>query len=282
MTVSMSAFHGRPELKQRLLDSIDALINQGHITGKRNAKSLTGLLSTECEEFSEVYGLPPSLVLLLDVMPAYAGNATAITAWRDLVAAIEPGADLNPPLYGFLLMMLVPPRDDIDPSDITGRLSKLHQRLSAGEVVARAEWASLRNELVALSEEKFAPGDRRKLQYSVWEAAAWPLSSSPSILVQMFRSWGILSELVPDPEWSDADEARKDQVLNEIWQEQAPARTAGERPNYPALFSAREPDLAGRFEAHLSRANAGATARWIEAVNYLAMLFTRQGVTDRV
>ncbi|TWB43942.1 hypothetical protein [Nitrospirillum pindoramense] len=276
MTVSTSAFHGRPELKLGLLDHIDALIDQGHITGKRNAKSLMALMSTEWEEFSAVYGLPPSLVLLLDVMPAYAGNADAITAWRDLVVAVEPGADLNPSLHGFLLMMLAPPRDDIDPSDITGRLSKLHQRLLTGEVVARAEWASLRNELVGLSEEKFPPGDRRKLQYSVWEAAAWPMSSSPSILVQMFRSWGILSELVPDPEWSDADEARKDQVLSQIWQEQAPARTVGEQPNYPALFSAREPDLAGRFVAHLDRANAGASARWIEAVRYLAMLFRGQ------
>ncbi|WP_148293954.1 hypothetical protein [Azospirillum sp. B4] len=275
------AFHGRLDLKQKLIDSIDALIGAGHIQGQRSAKPLTTLMSTDCEELSEVYGLPPSLVLLLDAMPAYAGNAAAVAAWRDLVGAIEPGADLTLPLYGFLLMMLAPPRDDIDPSDITGRLSKLHQRLLAGEAVARAEWASLRNELVALSEEKFPPGDRRKLQHSVWEAAAWPLSSSPSILVQMFRSWGILSELVPDPEWSDADEARKDQVLNEIWQEQAPARTAGERPEYPALFRAREPDLAGRFEAHLARANAGASARWLEAVNYLAMLFRENAAADR-
>ncbi|MEA1672714.1 hypothetical protein [Nitrospirillum sp. BR 11163] len=273
MTVSMSAFHGRPELKQRLLDSIDGLIGHGHIQGQRNAKPLTSLMSTDCEAFSEFYGLPLSLVMLLDSMPVYAGDEVAIAAWRDLVVAIRPGADLNPALHGYLLMMMASPRDDIDPSDIQGRLSKLHQRLFAGEVVPRAEWASLRKELVALSEEKLPPGDRRKLQYSVWEAAAWPLSNSPSMLVQMFRNWGLLSELEPDPEWSDADEARKDKVLSEIWEEQAPARTAGKLPEYPALFRAREPDLAGRFEAHLARANAGVRARWGEAIKYLAMLF---------
>ncbi|MBB6253253.1 hypothetical protein [Nitrospirillum iridis] len=277
MIVNHPAFHGRPDLKQRLVDAIDALVAEGHFSGRRNAKSLTALLSMEWEEFSEFYGLPPALVLLLDIMPAYAFNEVAVAAWRDLVLAITPGADLAPPLHDFLLMMMSPPREDIDPSDITGRLSKLHQRLLAGEAVPRPEWANIRKELVALSEEGLPAGDRRKLQYSVWEAAAWPLRDSPSILVQMFRSWGILSELVPDPEWSDADEANKERVLREIWREQESVRAAGETPEYPVLFMAREPDLARRFEAHLNRANAGTSERWGEAINYLTSLF-RDGV----
>ncbi|MEA1648059.1 hypothetical protein UAJ10_03370 [Nitrospirillum sp. BR 11164] len=269
-------------MKQTLVDTIDGLIREGHVTGRRNAKPLTALMSIEVEKFSESYGLPPSLVLLLDVMPIFAASENDIGDWRNLVEAIEPGADLTPALYGFLLMMLVPPRDDIDPSDITGRLSKLHQRLLAGEAVPRADWAGIRKELVTLSEEHPQPGDRRKLQYGVWEAAAWPLRDSPSLLVQMFRNWGLLSELVPDPEWSDADEARKDKVLSEIWQEQAPARTAGETPAYPVLFQAREPALARRFEARLARVNTDIPVRWGTAIKYLTMLFAGGAATDQV
>ncbi|MDZ5649971.1 hypothetical protein [Nitrospirillum sp. BR 11828] len=267
-------------MKQTLINTIDGLIREGHITGRRNAKPLTALMSIEVEDFSQFYGLPPSLVLVLDVMPIFAGSESDIAAWRDLVEAIEPGADLTPALYSFLLMMLVPPRDDIDPSDIAGRLSKLHQRVWAGETVPRADWAGIRKELLALSEENPQPGDRRKLQYSVWEAAAWPLRDSPSLLVQMFRNWGFLRELVPDPEWSDADEACKDKVLSEIWREQAPARTAGKMPEYPVLFRAREPDLARRFEAHLDQVNAGIRMRWGEAIKYLTMLFAGGAATE--
>jgi hypothetical protein len=87
------------------------------------------------------------------------------------------------------------------------------------------------------------------------ETAAWPARTSLSILHSVATAWCNMVEEESHPEWSRDDRRRADMMLRQIWDEQGPAREAGEDPSYPALFAERDPDLARRFEANLIRNN---------------------------
>jgi hypothetical protein len=256
----MTAFHGDPATKTRLMDQITRHAQNGTLVpgatfwdGSRG--SPLGILTQggDAAGLADVCGYPLALAGLLDPWTAVMTDPDSACGFaREWVERAEPGADLSNVPTRIVLAVLDRVTPDEQTAAIAHALKGLHHADLAGTSARRSEWAALRQQILAVQDN--APETASPL-IELYEMASWPARSSHSILSSLGRAWCNLVELEPTPDWSEEDRARADALLKQLWGESSAQREAGDDISYPKLFAGRDPDLAARFEANLRDVN---------------------------
>jgi len=258
---AVTAFGGDPAVKAALLARIDGHLANGTLTfggtawdGRSGSALGVSVEGTDPADYADAYGYPLPLAALLDILaeqPVAPFDAAAFV--RSWVDAVRPGADLGGVQTELMLFMLDDPRLAGIDDDIARQVRGLHRRALDGVSGAQSDLSALRAAIVALPRR---PEDRRRtMALQMWESAAWPAARGHSTLIAAFTAWRQLHVLIDDPNWSDADEQRKESLLGQIWDEQHAVREAGDVVDYHAHLIARDGDLADRFVTNLRRVN---------------------------
>lgn len=179
--------------------------------------------------------------LNLAVPDAVPGDLPVTIACR-MLAATRPWSDREAPLLDALL--------DAHRSALTDAVA----------------WRAMRREAVALGDD---PDTRGTALGRVAEAAAWPLDTSRSGLVELMAAVCQLhaARAAAATGWTDTAHEQAEAILQRI--AKGDGTRMPERSEIPALFEAAHPVLAGRFVVQLNAANAahaafrGEVARWI-------------------
>ena len=256
-----AAFRGTDACKAEVLARLETGLAAGHVlddTGVWKAPQGSPACylaqSGDLRDFETLTGLPAALGGLIDQLALYLSNDTPErdTFLRSVVAAIRPGAD-GIVLSASLLLAL---HDDtamvqaamLGHRDLREESRLAHAELAAGREVPRATWSALRAK--AMDQATETDGIAQAICDFV-ERTAWPLARSRSALSEGLTTVMRLgaSLAVQASGWSAQDQQRIDDTLHAL---EAEAAARGEdQPNYPAILSAREPELEARFRAQL-------------------------------
>lgn len=220
----MYAFHDDIELKETLRVRLetdlarDAIVS-GETAWHDDRGSLAGSLvrSAVLSDGPERIGIPESVLALLDHFGSrsYDGLVPINDLARRFMDATRPGADL-----------------DGVPVALIGRMAD-----AFGDSVHR---------------EPDAPRYIRE-----FSALIATRDDSPDHLKAVFDQWldARSREAMRAIGWSDAQEARAQEILNRLWDETESQRRAGQYPSYPDLFAQADPDMAAGYRRGLEALN---------------------------
>lgn len=163
-----------------------------------------------------------------------------------------------------LCRMLEATRPWPEPVDTTLQSLLEAHRTDLGDPVI---WRRLRRAAVALGDDS---DPHVKTMGRVAEAAAWPLASSSSALVELMRAICHLRAYRASlaTGWTTEEQIEATAVLNRI--AQGDGARIPERHDIPGIFEAKHPELAKRFVAQLDASNEAfnqfpvEVAAWIE------------------
>lgn len=282
------AFRGDPAVKSALLAQIDRHLTAGTLIfddtawdGERGSAMGVSIGGTDPVAYAADYGYPLSLVVLIDDLlrwPAPGFDTSGFV--RDWVSVVEPGADLAPAATRLMLSMLGDPGLSGIDDAVVCAIVALHQDELDGRPAPRKQWAAVRQFILTLPDD---PSDSRcVIAARLYETAAWPAARGRSTLVSAFHAWRAMHAHVRDADWSDAEEARKDALLQEIWTDQQTARDRGDTVDYGALLAARDHALAKGYEANLRQSNTNfQAASAVIAGHCIALLHACEPVSSR-
>lgn len=282
------AFRGDPAVKAALLAQIDRHLAAGTLEygetlwdGERGSAMGVSIEGTDPAVYAADYGYPLSLVVLLDELLRWpAPGFDTVGFVRDWVKVVMPGADLAPAATRLMLSMLTDPGLARIDDALIRAIAALHEADLDGRPATRAQWATVRQSVLALSTD--LSDSRHVIAARLCEAAAWPAARGRSTLVSAFHAWRAMHAHIRDAAWSDADEARKDTLLKMIWHDQEAARDRNEMVDYGALLAARDDALAKGFEANLRRSNTNfQAASAVIADHCIALLHACKPVSGR-
>ena len=256
-----TAFHGSQARKTELLERLDRHVAAGMLVigatawdGVRGTPLGVLARSVEVDAFAEATGYPLALAGFLDTWTALIRDPDAATAFaRDWIARVPPGADLGAVPTRVIIDILGRVAPTHGSAEIVARLRRLHERALVDGGTTRDEWAVLRRDIVTAADA--ARDELERAALTLCEVAAWPARSSRSILASVASAWCAMVEFETADDWSGADRHRAQELLHALWEAHADDRAAGQYVDYPALFAAREPDLAAGFERDLARTN---------------------------
>lgn len=205
----MIAYRNDPALKADLIDSLSEPVRLPLIT-----------LSTWTEEaelvaWAGAVGLPAALVLLaahLVVEPLHAPPALDFA--RDVVGAIEPGAEAEPAAHLWTIWALETAPEPLcamipapDLQRAASEIAGLHRSAAGGVDIERARWRAARAAVARL-----AADDDKAAQ--AMAAAAWDYRATPGAVADLLGAWDNAREarIRERQGWTVADDKRLLQI----------------------------------------------------------------------
>jgi len=254
-TVSTIAFHGDPAVKARMKDRIARAGGEGDLFAGATSwdggqGTMVGTLGEgDATAFAAETGIPASIGDLFDLLLQFVGPTpeTVAETAQVWIEALPIGADTSVlPSIIALRMLAWPDFGDVD--DERNGVIQLHERAARGLPTGRKDWSAARATAVAAADAT------RSSVAAMTEAAAWSPATSRTVLTDTFRGW--LEARVtraPGADWDKEREARSQETLEAIASEHQEMIDRGERPDYRALFLARDPELARGFLGAIER-----------------------------
>lgn len=255
------AFLGSAGKKAEMLARLERHAAAGSLTfgttcwdGKAGTPLGVTIEGTDAKDYSARVGFPLALAAWLDPLTgAFSDDSYATEFARQWLASVEPGADLSLVPLAILSDLLATSGTVEAFPDLVERIISLHEQSRNPSPPSRSKWSEARQfvgELGSACEDR-----RQKHLLGLCEAACWPLENSQSVLTELGRLWLQLAYSEPDPKWSVEDRQRMEALMQRLGEEHRKEHGPNSEPNYPAMFRAAEPELEGRFVAHLNRQN---------------------------
>jgi len=209
----MSAYHGDPSMKAALLAGLAA--GEDNPLTARQADEATRVA------WAEELGLSAPVVLLgAHLAIRFDGADEGKVFARDLLAAIEPGADIAAAPHSLILWAwesapeaLRALMHDADYLGAGAEVAALHDRAVAGEDVARSEWRAARARLGRLGDGE----DDQAGAAAAMAASAWDFRAAPGAVVDLFIAWqNLLAARIGREEgWGEAERAGVHELIRE-------------------------------------------------------------------
>lgn len=255
-----AAFHGDPAVKQDVRNRVARHIAAGTLAIGDTSWDGTGgsplgvsVEATDVDAYADAFGYPLPLAGLLDPLTAMMGMGDTTNAFvLEWIDAVAPGADLAPLPSRLMRYMIETARTDSGCDLLKQQLVTLHGRDSAEAPVGRTEWAAVRTD-IARARETSSDDPLRSGTLSLLDAACWPAGRGYTPLSATLSACIDLVVQMPDPEWTDADDAASNTFFMAMEQELQPRIEAGEDLDFTAICKQRDPGIYARYEAFSAR-----------------------------
>jgi hypothetical protein len=262
--MSLSAFQGQPELRERLLQNLRRHAQAGRLRagplvwsdqGGSVAASL--IESADPQAWVDQTGLPRWLAYALDALVVDLPAAKAVDDTERLLRAIPEGANADP--WGSRLVarmigaawLSLPQALQTEPlRQVMGTVQSLHEQAQAGADVDGSAWRRARQQAMAVTNGLSDP--QQKGVAACVEAAGWDPRRSPTLVATVLREWMGLQSLGADVEfgWTQADHEHIKRRLGEMHQLHIVGKPEESRDVF-LLLEAHHPDDAQRLREYI-------------------------------
>ncbi len=279
--MDMLAYHGNPQLRQQVLDRLQALVQAEkwvhrpiHWNGEAGSVVGSLLQSENLDAWEADFGLPKWLALVIDAMTA--SNPAGGVPWSlRVLQGIEPGTPMATAGSRCVLELLQGERHGLvqqsAPAELAEALATvtaLHQARLAGQDVAPTQWRQARRAAVAAT-NLHAAGSLGAALGTCIEAAAWDPAQSRTAVSDTLRGWmgvKICAAMEAYP-WGKAEDEQMHAMLGALHAEAKAARPPEEAGsiNVFAMLEERHPEWARRASEVNRFRNSQYVEQWLRA-----------------
>lgn len=258
--MTLSAFHGRAEVRQQLVQNLRRHVGAGPLAWNDQAGSVAGCLieSEVPQAWTDQTGLPQWMAYALDVIAEGLLPADAFNQAEALLHAVPLGTDAGPSGSQLVVRLLDSAWSSL-PKDAQASalqqamavVQSLHRQVAAGALVDAGQWRRARQQAMAVTNVLVDP--REKAIAACIESAGWDPQKSPTLVAAVLRQWMDVESLKADSEfgWTEADHAHIQQRLDEMHQQHLVGKPEEKRDVF-LLLEAHHPDEALRLREYIN------------------------------